>query len=107
MKNINRNVIVERANAILLNTADKLVEYRQGVITVTEAVLMSGNSYKGFGYLSDEDMKKSQYGHSVGINLWPEGKLSDRFIYTSQFATVEEAMEARFGSTDRTRIFFY
>ena len=51
--------------------------WRQGVMLVVEQVLMESDNYKGFGYLSEDDVPK---GELPGIRL--NNQIPDRFENT-------------------------
>ena len=51
--------------------------WRQGVMLVAEQVLMESDNYKGFGYLSEDDVPK---GELPGIRL--NNQIPDRFENT-------------------------
>ena len=60
-------------NSTLQHTPDGQKDYRQGVITVLESVLHKTGNYRGFGYLTEEDMENTT--HNIpGIRLAPGTK---------------------------------
>jgi hypothetical protein len=67
-KTIEVAAIRERLNDILLHTTDDNKTYRETVDSVLTGFLHSTGNYRGFRYLSKNDMAKSRYGKSFGIN---------------------------------------
>ena len=76
---MNVEYIRKHANEQLLNTADDMKEYREGIIHMLEHTLRETKNYRGFSYLTATEMRASNGdGVSVGIHLdVPEG---ERFL---------------------------
>lgn len=66
-KTINVAQLVEMGNQFMLNSADSLRGERLGVAHFVESVLHRSNAYAGFGYLTDDDMKRSFSGKTCGV----------------------------------------
>ena len=78
-------------NDMILHSPDSHKQGRISIGMVLERALMETGNYEGYGYLSKDDMKKSENGMSHGINI-PVEKLT---------------MEERFNNTDESRVFYY
>ncbi|MAH07439.1 hypothetical protein CMI38_04285 [Candidatus Pacearchaeota archaeon] len=77
------------------NEDDKYVAvdryWRQGVMLMVEKVLMDSGNYKGFGYLTEDEVPKGELpGIRMG-NVAPDGTLMDN----------------RFENTDNTRVRYF
>ena len=59
--------IVGKCNEFLLNTADEMKLERDALMMFVFDILHETGNYKGFRYLSVEDMAESDNGKSVGI----------------------------------------
>lgn len=61
MSNMHKTIKVKRlldkANHMLAESADNRSEFREGVATMIESILMDTGNYRGFGYLSKEELK--------------------------------------------------
>ena len=77
---------------MLLHSSDSDRYARDTMISFIENVLMETGNYKGFRYLIDQDMEKSDYGVVPGRHFTTDGDLS----YDQQFA-----------NTDCTRVHYY
>lgn len=69
---------------------DRAIEYRQGLLISIENVLMQSGNYKGFNYLTIEQIK--EYGNKVP-GIWRPDP--------------EQPSKVSFENTDNTRVFFY
>ena len=85
-KTIKVNLVKETANRMLMDSPNDAVDYRQGVINMTQTLLMETQNYRGFRYLSKDEVAP---GYTVGVHL-------DNPKYVHDFA-----------NTDRTRVFIY
>jgi len=65
--------LIDMANHFLLNTADEAKGERLGVASFLESILHQADAYKGFNYLSADQMSKSFRGKSVGV-VWTGGE---------------------------------
>lgn len=91
-KTFNIESLTAHANAMLLNLPDEDVSARHAIINLLTQTLHDAGSYNGFTYLDTTDMKKSCNGTTVGIN----GDYGIGLDY-----------DARFESTDRTRVKYF
>lgn len=66
---------------------------RQVLMTTLEHVLFSSRNYKGFGYLTDEQVPRGQL---PGVNYTQDKPRLPHPDY-----------EKRFANTDKTRVFYY
>lgn len=66
-KTIDRNIVVNTINDFLLNSADDKKQERIALYVQLEEILMRSMTYKGYGIISTEGMKKSKEGHTPGI----------------------------------------
>ena len=81
-------------NGMLQNSEDSNQAGRDAAISILERVLMDTGNYRGFQYLTQEDMKASENGLSVGMNTDCNGELLP-------------ADAGRFAGVDHTRVRFY
>lgn len=79
-------------NGMLRNTEDSDQAGRESVIELLERILHDTGNYRGFRYLSSDDMKDSVNGTSVGIGPFVSDSVED--------------IRARFNNTDHTRVVF-
>jgi len=91
-KTIKVEYVKERANDMLLKSADHLAEGRKAVTHLLESTLHDTGNYRGFRYLTPNDMKDVQ-GSTVGIN---EVDFS-----------ADPTMEEKFDGTDSTRVEYF
>ena len=84
-KTVKINLIKDTANRMLKDSPNDSVDYRQGIISVMDAILMETKNYRGFRYLDAGDVAP---GYSVGVHIDKETHVHD------------------FENTDRTRIQF-
>ena len=84
--------IKNRVNSMLLHSSDSNQYTRDTMITFLENVLMETGNYKGFRYLIEEDMEKSEYGIIPGRHF-PTG--------------VELTIDQQFANTDCTRVQYF
>jgi hypothetical protein len=80
---------------MLLNSSDSDQYTRDTMITFLENVLMETGNYKGFRYLIEEDMAKSEYGVIPG-----------RYVPTGVDLT-ELTIDQQFANTDCTRVQYF
>ena len=66
-KTIEISRLIEKGNEFLLNTADEMQLERDALMIFLFDILHETGNYKGFRYLSVEDMAESDNGKSVGI----------------------------------------
>lgn len=66
-KSIKILALTRAVNAMLLNTRDDMKHERFGMIAVLETALHATDNYRGFGYLDETSMKRSEFGKNVGI----------------------------------------
>jgi len=57
-KTIEISKVVEVANLILAQSKDECVDYRKGVISMIEDVLLKNDIYQGFGYHTSDSLQK-------------------------------------------------
>jgi hypothetical protein len=84
-KTVSVESIKNRVNDMLLNSADCDRGARESMHVFLENVLMETGNYKGFRYLIEEDMAKSEYGIIPGRHFTTDGDLS----YDQQFANTD------------------
>lgn len=91
-KTFNVQEFKEHVNDSLLNTADDMVEFRQGQMRLLEKVLMESGNYHGFGYLTVQEMRQSYNGTTdmPGIREY-----------------IEEERRWEFEDTDSTRVRYF
>ena len=77
----------ELVNNTLASTPEDAVQYRHGVIACLEFVLHDMRNYKGFRYLSEDEVPSGR----PGINRLPD----------------KRDFEARFANTDSTRRYYF
>jgi hypothetical protein len=90
-KTFNVKDVVEVVNATLADSYGNS-EYRNGVRALCEHILHASGNYKGFRYLSVNDVPK---GERPGINISP---IDGQHL---------ESYDARFVDTDSTRVAYY
>jgi len=78
--------ILEKANHFFLHTSDEMKKERRVLFNFVSDILIERNKYRGFSFLSREEMKRSEYGKSYGI---------------------DNNNENRFENTDQTRVFLF
>ena len=66
-KTIEISRLIEKGNQFLLDSADDMGFERNSLMDFLFDILHETGNYKGFRYLSVEDMVKSYHGTSVGI----------------------------------------
>lgn len=66
-KTINRDIVVHVINEFLLNSADDKKAERIALYVQLEEILFRSMTYKGYGIISTEGMKKSKDGCTPGI----------------------------------------
>lgn len=84
-KTANIKFLIDQANSMILHSVDAARGERTAIALFIEKVLMEHGCYKGFRYLDETDMEKSNNGMSVGIrwnatNKW-ENTDSSRVMY--------------------------
>jgi hypothetical protein len=84
--------IKNRINSMLLNSSDSDRYARDTMISFIENVLMETGNYKGFRYLIEEDMEKSEYGIIPGRHFPTD---------------VELTIDQQFANTDCTRVQYF
>ncbi len=67
-KTISVEMVRNIANDMLRNSPDQDKDFREGINTMLERILMETGNYRGFAYLTWEDMLTSFNGTSVGID---------------------------------------
>lgn len=93
-KTINVETIKSMVNEVLLNSEDSYKDGRESLTFLLEKIFVETGNYRGFRYLSENDMVNSTGGVSVGINL----------TETKRF---EENPTKRFENTDPTRVHYF
>lgn len=88
-KTIKVDRVKELVNAYLQNSWDKNRDLRLGNAVVLEQILHETGNYNGFGYLTAQDMAKSELGNSVGINTTPENP-AETLSYEDKFAGTDD-----------------
>lgn len=68
-KTIKVSEIIRQGNNFLKNSPDSMTGERRGIATMLETALFASENYKGFGYLSDDNMKDSLQGKLAGISV--------------------------------------
>ena len=82
-KTIKVSDLVRRANRIMLHTSDEGKQAREAIFNFTSNFLHETGNYKGFGYLTQENMRKSDNGKSFGVLPYnPTDPEADRFVGT-------------------------
>jgi hypothetical protein len=64
-KTIELDMVVEKANRMLLHSEPELQDFRKGVFEMAATMLMAGDAYAGFNYASPEMVERGQ-AKSVG-----------------------------------------
>lgn len=82
--------LIDEANAMLLNSADSAKSERLGIISFISHILHSHGRYRGFMYLSEDNMKDSLYGHKPGVRR-----------------NLSSVMTNKWEDTDDSRVAFY
>jgi hypothetical protein len=77
---------------MLLHSSDSNQYTRDTMITFLENVLMETGNYKGFRYLIDQDMEKSDYGVVPGRHFTTD---------------IELTIDQQFANTDCTRVQYF
>ena len=88
-KTITVESIKNRINSILLNSSDSDRSARNTMILFIENVLMETGNYKGFRYLVEEDMEKSEYGIIPGRHFPTDVELTSQQLLIQQFANTD------------------
>jgi len=63
------------ANSYILHSADRDEDARRGVASLIETALMDREAYKGFRYLTPQDMTNSLSGAKCGIDYTADGEI--------------------------------
>ena len=74
-KTANISFLIDQANSMILHSVDSAVSERTAIALFIENVLMEHGCYKGFRYLDENDMEKSNNGMSVGIRRNTDGDM--------------------------------
>ena len=100
-KTLNVEEFKATINSYLLNSFDKQGGLRQGNAMALENVLHATGNYRGFGYLTERDMVKSEYGtiSSRGINTLAKP--------AEQYSDPDERYSLWFNNTDDSRRYYY
>ena len=72
-KTANIQFLIDQANSMILHSVDSAVDERLVLGLFIEKVLMEHGCYKGFRYLDETDMEKSDNGMSVGVRRKTDG----------------------------------
>ena len=83
-------------NGQLLNTPDDKHFERRALMEMVELMLFETGNYKGFRYLCERDMRLSDYGQSVGIN-----------ISNAEDVKFDPSEPAVWENTDNTRVQYF
>lgn len=84
-KTVDVKMVLDYVNGMLVNSVDDAIELRRGAIHLAESLLHSTGNYNGFTYLNKQDMKKSDYATTVGVNVDDNGsvlEIGERFEAT-------------------------
>ena len=96
-KTINVEEVKDWANQQLEATDSVDCAWRQGVMTMLENILMSTDNYKGFRYLSLDEVPA---GRMPGIRETESG-------FGKSIEELEEIQFGKFKNTDRTRVRYF
>jgi len=66
-RHISVRLLLEKANDLLLHTEDGYIDKRFGISDLVQDILYATDNYKGFRFLTNDDMAKSRFGKSVGV----------------------------------------
>ena len=87
-KTIDVEYVKKFVNDFLLNSGDEQFVERRSYCMILEEILHQTGNYKGFNYLTGDDMVASEHGTSIGI------------VYGADFPMTAQV-------SDPTRIYYY
>ena len=82
------STLTDKVNRMILHSPDRHKDGRESLQVMIESVLMETGNYKGFCYLTANDMRTSENGMSVGVKHDGNGN-------------------PHFDNTDHTRVYYY
>lgn len=82
------SALTEKVNKFLLHSPDRHKDGRESLMVLIESVLMETGNYRGFCYLTENDMRTSENGMSIGVRH-------------------DENGNPLWDNTDHTRVYYY
>ena len=79
-KTVNVQEIKDELNSILANSDASLVDFREGILTSLESILLRSNNYQGFKYLSAREVSDGKPGIREDNNFYDTDPTRRRYF---------------------------